>query len=108
MQVINVSGTVNDSGLLVTWEQQHGSGYIYEVCYTDLSTATHACENVTDAGLHIFINATGSAVYWVTVTAFGGQVSTPPSKPVQISKLQNAIEPFMLEATVSSMALVLS
>ena len=86
-QVINVSGTVDDSGLLVTWEQQPGSGYTYEVCYTDLSTATQTCENVTDVGSHTFISATGTAVYQVTVKAFGGQVSASPSIPVQISKL---------------------
>ena len=86
-QVINVSGTVDDSGLLVTWEQQPGSGYTYEVCYTDLSTATRTCENVTDVGSHTFISATGTAVYQVTVKAFGWQVPASPSIPVQISKL---------------------
>ena len=87
MQVVNVRGTVDDSGLHVTWEQQPGSGYTYEVCYTDLSTATQTCENVTDVGSHTFIRATGTAVYQVTVKAFGGQVSASPSIPVQISKL---------------------
>ena len=86
-QVINVSGSVDDSGLLVTWEQQPGSGYNYEVCYTDLSTTTQTCENVTDAGSHTFISATGTAVYQVTVKAFGGQMSAPGSIPVQISEL---------------------
>ena len=88
-QVINVSGTVNDSGLLVTWGQQPGSGYTYEVCYTDLSTATQTCENVTDASSLTFISATGTAVYQVTVKAFGKHVSAPASIPIQISKFQN-------------------
>ena len=79
------------SGLLVTWEQQPGSGYSYEVCYTDLSTTTQMCENVTDAGSHTFISATGTAVYQVTVKAFSGQLSAPASIPVQISELQNAL-----------------
>ena len=90
-QVINVSGRVDDSGLLVTWKQQPGSGYSYEVCYTDLSTTTQTCENVTDAGSHTFISATGTAVYQVTVKAFGGQMSAPASIPVQISELQNTL-----------------
>ena len=104
-QVINVSGSVDDSGLLVTWERQPGSGYNYEVCYTDLSTTTQMCENVTDAGSHTFISATGTAVYQVTVKAFGGQMSAPASIPVQISELQNALEPGMLEVTASGMPL---
>ena len=87
MQVVNVKGTVDGSGLHVTWEQQPGSGFNYEVCYTDLSTAMQACENVTDVGSHTFISATGTAIYQVTVKAFGGQVSASPSIPVQISKL---------------------
>ena len=90
-QVINVSGSVDDSGLLVTWERQPGSGYNYEVCYTDLSTTTQMCENVTDAGSHTFIGATGTAVYQVTVRAFAGQMSAPASIPVQISELQYAL-----------------
>ena len=90
-QVINVSGRVDDSGLLVTWKQQPGSGYNYEVCYTDLSTATQTCENVTDAGSHTFISATGTAVYQVTVKAFAGQTSAPATIPVQISELQYAL-----------------
>ena len=88
-QVINVSGTVDDSGLLVTWEQQPGSGYTYEVCYTDLSNATQTCENVTDASSLILITANGTAVYQVTVKAFGKHVSAPASIPIQISKFQN-------------------
>ena len=93
-QVINVSGSVDDSGLLVTWERQPGSGYNYEVCYTDLSTTTQMCENVTDAGSHTFISATGTAVYQVRVKAFGGQMSAPASITVQISELQNAFKPW--------------
>ena len=89
-QVVNVRGTVDASGLRVTWEQQPGRGFNYEVCYTDLSTAMETCENVTDVGSHTFISATGTAVYQVTVKAFGGQMSAPPSIPIQISKLQNA------------------
>ena len=86
---------MDDSGLHVTWEQQPGRGYTYEVCYTDLSTATQTCENVTDAGSHTFISATGTAIYQVTVKAFGEHVSTPPSIPIQISKFLIAI--YLLE-----------
>ena len=105
-QVINVSGTVDDSGLLVTWEQQPGSGYTYEVCYTDLSTATQTCENVTDVGSHTFISATGTAVYQVTVKAFGGQVSASPSIPIHIRTLQYFFEPRILENTASGVVFV--
>ena len=105
-QVINVSGTVDDSGLLVTWEQQPGSGYTYEVCYTDLSTATQTCENVTDAGSYTFISATGTAVYQVTVKAFGEQMSAPPSIPIHIRKLQYLVEPRILENTASGVVFV--
>ena len=105
-QVINVSGTVDDSGLLVTWEQQPGSGYTYEVCYTDLSTATQTCENVTDVGSHTFISATGTAVYQVTVKAFGEQMSAPPSIPTNIRKLQYLFEPRIIENTASGMVFV--
>ena len=76
-------------GLLVTWEQKPGSGYTYEVCYTDLSSSTQTCENIEGAGSHTFINATGTAVYQVIVTAYVGLLSAPPSTPVLISKLQN-------------------
>ena len=105
-QVINVSGTVDDSGLHVTWEQQPGSGYTYEVCYTDLSTATQTCENVTDVGSHTFVSATGTAVYQVTVKAFGEQMSAPPSVPIHIRKLQYFFEPRILENTASGVVFV--
>ena len=87
-QVVNVRGTVDDSGLLVTWDQQFRSGFNYEVCYTDLSTTTQACENVTDVGSHTFVTATGSAIYQVTVKAFDKQISAPSSTPILTSKLQ--------------------
>lgn len=94
MQVVNVGVTLDDSGLLVTWDQQPGNGYNYEVCYTDLSTTTQSCGNVTDAGSHTFISATGSAIYQVTVRAFDGQRSAPSSTPILTSKLLvSALEP---------------
>ena len=79
---------MDDSGLLVTWDQQFRSGFKYEVCYTDLSTTAQACENVTDAGSHTFATATGSAIYQVTVRVFDEQMSAPLSAPVLTSKLQ--------------------